>query len=1385
MISSILSEGDFIKIFFNNSNKSVEGYIFKLLPTSIAIKTLEGKLCGIKGDDIDYFVEGTLSNTTNVDTFKSETLTDSHNILSEKDEEIIVMDNSSKKEDSCNDSVQAPSPNENSVNSETIQKSSSDQTPVNEDSTEDQSKVNPCNYKAGDVIPLDTLHKIDPELRNINKKSSYQKKSGVKMSTLGNDFSALNVLVKDKHEIDDLKIVPALGEIKFVKPEMNFGFINDGKSGQDLYFNLSQIIDKNVNSGSWYHQAVVYSLQTDAQGKGPKAVTIHKPRTISEMIKLASEFSNSGEYKHAFHLIEQILSEYPDNFSADILKKELSKRFPQYNSKYKEYSADYSKAKKFHLKKDYNRAIACYLSAIEKGQKLYSSIKDLGMLYAEKFKVEVDDSQKEQYKKTAISHINKYRNELPDSVSTLYYLENFYYSLGNFEDFLKVCKVLLEENDVISSKAKSLNILYKMAMSYIQLNRTDDAQDIIDEALEIDPFYQPILKLEDAMKENSSAKDIIAAISATEFESLNSGLSTFIQQTLQDYDEYAGVKTKDIESKNFTQATLKDVREVIEKAGAARARERANYLLTEGKLMLDLEPAEELRLRIVMARYCNAMALSHISDNSSMDVIRFFYNEAFNLEEKWDSNVRQIALYLLTHIHNYTELISDSGKNNSIDGTLDVLFNSSVDTKYWDSILTMMLYNTSISAQITSRLYSKPEWKDKAVRALTTFGVSDLTTSLSQSDFGKAWNLARENRLREYQKVVATIKTTGNSSSIEEVVWNLYEVNKRIVEEWVCPLDRRRISSITNSVAPSIDSYIKSSGYRNKETNYNNANAQIQQLIDEIKEGPTKLSYDAILPLMESVLEMLNASFSDIVKMSEPKISIKLLSSETVVDEDNMVSIQVSIENHKDSSPIREVGVSVESSNDVAYVEDNNVSYNAIEGGDCRIFKLRVKVSDNVLRNKATALDTVCHYKSGSELKSSISKLSLKLYSPNEYQPIDNPYAPIADGGPVPEDSNMFYGRDEFIQNLSDAIIKSPSKQVIIYGQKRCGKSSVLLHLRKKLKETGKAFCVSFSMGEIINNLTESSFYHKILSTIKNELDFLELDSVDVPSFEIPSYTDFTKEDPANPLNTFSKYIVRFKHACKKSLGWENKNLVVMIDEFTYVYTEIKKGRLNESLMKQWKAVTQNDRAQFSVVLVGQDVVPSFKNEDYAKNAFGVIQDIRLTYLQEEPARDLIERPIINTDGSSRYIGNAVSRIIDYTSRNPYYIQIFCSRLVEYMNRNKSISVTEADVDEVAKSFVYGVEALPEDKFDNLIRAGESEDLQEYPEAEILQVLRQIAINSKNIGFCNQTDINALEDKQREKDILKHLTEREVLEQKGENSYKIQVKLFQEWLLNH
>lgn len=1342
LITSFFKEGDYIKIYYNNSNQSAEGLIIKILPSSIAIKTKENKTIGIKGDLIESFEEINTASINNIDIKTN--VAENKVIESEEKDEKKINDN---KEEITND----------------------------DQSSKEDSKLR--EYKAGEVMPLEVLKERSTTKPKI-------KKDGKKLSSIGTGLESLSILVNDKHEQDNKKFVPPLGTIKLYFPDKDFGFIKDGKSGKDIYFHSSEIIDPSLVLSMYSHDPVIYNVIEGAMGT--RAITIHKPMTIKELLELAKTLVSKRDYKKAIYITEHILSEYPDNYSADELNKQIKRQFPQYNFNYsnqKEYSSIYNKAKKHHLRKEYQQAILLYRKTVEsKSEKTVSAIKDLGMIYAELYKNEIDETQKEKYRKEAIDLIDKYEAELPDNISTLYYLENLFYSIGDYEDYLDIADELLEENDVISFKSKQCNILYKKAMSLIQLNKTAKAKEIIEEGLSIDPQNQALIKLQSVMQNNSSAEEIKAAISSTEFESLNYGLSLFIQQTLENYDEYVGVKTKDIESRNFTKTTLRDVRQVIDKAGAARARERANYLLTEGKLMMELEPSEELRLRTVMARYCNAMALSHISNNSPMDVIRFFYNEAFILEESWDSNARQIALYLLTHIHTYTELINDSGKNNSIDNTLELVLQNGFDTKLWDSILTMMLNNTSISAQITEKLFKRNTWKSQSIQALEYFGVKVRSNILSLSEFVSSWNLARELRLRDYQKISTAIKSYENCSNIEELVLNLYDINK-IIEEWICPLDRRRLYEIVNNVAPAIDVYIKSSGYRNKEANNNNANGQIQHLIDDIIERPTKLSYDAILPLMEKVQKILSLSFDEVVKMSEPKIKIKLLSSETVVNE-NLVQLQIYIENHKDSSPIREVNVAISPTEDIKYVDESNTLYNAIEGGDGRIFKVKIHVSDKVIKNKATVLDAVCKYKNGNETNEYKSQLSLKLYDPTEFVEINNPYSPIADGGPVPITSNMFYGREEFISNISNSILNSPSKQIIIYGQKRCGKSSVMLHLKEKLLATNKTFCIFFSMGEIINNLSEASFFYKILDTINTELEILEFEGKEIPNFKIPKYAEFKAMDEDNPLNTFTKYMILFKMACKQSKEWEDKNLVVMIDEFTYLYTEIKKGHISESIMKQWKAITQNERAQFSVVLVGQDVVPSFKKEEYASNAFGVIQDIRLTYLEEQPAKDLIQNPILDECGESRYVGNAVNRILEYTSRNPYYIQIFCARLVDFMNKNKSLKVTEADVNEVANSFVVGDQALEIDKFDNLIRAGESEDLQEIPEKEIVEVLRQIATCTKNITYCNRSDIITNIDEDEVDNVLQHLIDREVLEKKGDN-YKIQVKLFQEWLLNH
>jgi AAA+ ATPase superfamily predicted ATPase len=408
------------------------------------------------------------------------------------------------------------------------------------------------------------------------------------------------------------------------------------------------------------------------------------------------------------------------------------------------------------------------------------------------------------------------------------------------------------------------------------------------------------------------------------------------------------------------------------------------------------------------------------------------------------------------------------------------------------------------------------------------------------------------------------------------------------------------------------------------------------------------------------------------------------------------------------------------------------------------------------------------------------NQLSLRLYSEDEFEAIPNPYEVFANGAAV-EDIKMFYGRNEFIQRISEAIINTSSKQVVIYGQKRSGKSSVLYHLRKKLEASQQTFCITLSLGTMYDDaISANKFFYQIIYSIDRELRKLKRKSQVIPEYKCPSYKEF--EDAPMIAEFFSEQIYLFKDACEQLEEWKDKKLVIMIDEFTYLYAAIKEKKISDGFMKQWKAITQNEDSAYSSVLVGQDVFPMFKDE--FPNEFGVMQDERLTYLAKTDAIRLIEEPMGKPQsGIPRFIGDAIETIIDYTSCNPYYIQIFCARLVSEMNRKKYMQVTSADVKEIADSFINGGQALTDDKFDNLLNAGEKYDIQAISQETTKVVLKKIATNAQNIGYCLREQIS-IGDKEMEDKVLADLVKREVLEQKND-SYKIQVKLFQEWLLKH
>ncbi len=214
--------------------------------------------------------------------------------------------------------------------------------------------------------------------------------------------------------------------------------------------------------------------------------------------------------------------------------------------------------------------------------------------------------------------------------------------------------------------------------------------------------------------------------------------------------------------------------------------------------------------------------------------------------------------------------------------------------------------------------------------------------------------------------------------------------------------------------------------------------------------------------------------------------------------------------------------------------------------------------------------------------------------------------------------------------------------------------------------------------------------------------------------------------------------------------------------------------------MKNWKAILQEN--YFSAVLVGQDVMPKFKQR--YPNEFGTTQDERVTYLKREDAVRLIDEPIRigGRQGESRYREKAIDRIIDLTAGSPFYIQIICNRLVEYMNRKRARLVTEADVEQVKEELIRGANALGIDKFDNLLNSGDiSEDA--ISDQDARSVLTAIALNSQT-GPCSRYNI-LCETCAPIDCILDDLIRRDVIERERGNYYSIRVGLFRDWLVTH
>lgn len=923
-----------------------------------------------------------------------------------------------------------------------------------------------------------------------------------------------------------------------------------------------------------------------------------------------------------------------------------------------------------------------------------------------------------------------------------------------------------------------VRLVSRLAMALLHTFRQDEAMRLLEIELRRNPRQETIRRafnqLRQAMQSGVYSKvEATLQVQAGHTQELSSVLTFHLDRCT-----YRGVRAEAIASGNFTEEDIRRLDDLVSGKSKNRAigsdtpRERADYNLSAARIMRDLGINGERfrsRLRYFAAAMGDACA---VEGTVPADVIRTYYAEAVSVKRDWDDLVdvklRQLVQSFLVHDSRLLEMAQLPGLETSLIRTMR-------ESHLSRPVLLTLLRLPTIGA--TAGRLIRRIWADKDTRALfqeALRGYLEPTTPVAdESKFTAAWIEAatRTRRRREELQrrigVLTDLVATG-LPALDEHRTELQAIATDMAEVGTAT-EVARVNDCLGVIADLREYYVQTA-YVERERLYGFAMRTINTLVGEYERAPTPTSLELMVPYLRALEEQLRSHFAEYERGAEPE----RLDVEIVVDRfllpDGEVHIQLEVSNAPGTSPVSNVVLTVLPSED--YVETGHQVEVAasIAAGESHICPITLHASDKAIQQQLITLHCEISFtlRSQQSRAARVDPKSIRLHPEAAWTEIENPY----NAGPAVGDEKMFKGRDHLLEELAAAFSQPNQGSIVVYGQKRAGKSSVLLHLERRLERPNIA--VSFSMLELAGEVEFAAVLYKIGSECQNRLAGLAEE--EEPGVTPPGRPDLL-DIRLSPQQMFIEYMRDLRRWMRTVPGLADGRLVLLIDEFSMLHRHIRSGAVTEDFMKGWKAMLE--AGLFRCVLVGNDLMPRFISE--FPNEFQVARQERVSYLDTTAAVDLIVSPISMPDGTSRYRGNAVERILKLTGQSPYYIQLFCQRLVQYMNSDgvRGVAIGPADVEAVAAKMVRGRESLNENEFDNLLTPGDKDatDISSELAEEVLRATAQMWG-----GTMMHEAPKGKNTHPKAEYVLADLLRREVLERASGGRYRIRVGLFAEWL---
>ncbi len=356
-------------------------------------------------------------------------------------------------------------------------------------------------------------------------------------------------------------------------------------------------------------------------------------------------------------------------------------------------------------------------------------------------------------------------------------------------------------------------------------------------------------------------------------------------------------------------------------------------------------------------------------------------------------------------------------------------------------------------------------------------------------------------------------------------------------------------------------------------------------------------------------------------------------------------------------------------------------------------------------------------------------------------------YNPYIMGPPVT--GTAFYGRQEVFRFVRETLATPQQNVLVLYGQRRIGKTSIVLQLPDHLPPD-EFYSIYFDLqGREALNLSE--VLYGLAVEIARKLP--------IPS---PRWADFSDTD---------YFQSRFLPAVRRKLG--DKRLVLLFDEFDMLSQEeaSSSDTAATTLFPYLQELVTDEPLLAFVFVVGRriDELPARFHAIFKRARF-----MRISVLKRENAIALITNPV---KGQLEYAPQALDAILDLTSGHPYFTQVVCHELFNYLHPPDRRLVAPQDVTDVldgvmergAGGFTWFWEGLPHaEQFILSAIARVTEEGGVATEAQISQILRQYRIWLLGIELSSAPQ---------------RLVEWEMLKEHDAGGYQFAIELVRRWVL--